>query len=110
MELRVRVDNKFAMGVPGPEQVGVPKEALFSNGADYSVLYIRLDGDKILAGRDFCGWLHYVEPDGCNHIIIQCPHCGAWGVHRHCEQCGKDPQDETEFREYRMDEFPIDIF
>jgi len=108
MELRLMINNDFSCGVPGPEAFGL-SSAQFVNGSDYDVIHLHITEDKILVGRDFCSWVHFVDADGCNHIIQRCPHCGAWDVHRECYECGKDPQEETELKEYEISEFPIDI-
>jgi len=109
MELRLMINNDFGYGVPGPEAFGLHSDAQFVNGSDYDIVRIQVKDGKILVGRDYCSWVHFVDADGCNHIIQRCPHCGAWDVHRECYECGKDPQDETELKEYEISEFPIDI-
>ena len=108
MELRIMINNDFSCGVPSPEAFGL-SSAQFVDGSDYDVIHLHITEDKILAGRDYCSWVHFVDADGCNHIIQRCPHCGAWDVHRECYKCGKSPQDETELKEYEISEFPIDI-
>ena len=109
MELRLMINNDFSCGVPGPEAFGL-SSAQFVNGSDYDIVRIQVKDGKILVGRDYCSWVHFVDADGCNHIIHRCPHCGAWDVHRECYKCGKSPQDETELKEYEIaSEFPIDI-
>ena len=108
MELRLMINNDFSYGVPGPEAFGL-SSAQFVNGSDYDIVRIQVKGGKILAGRDYCSWVYFVDADGCNHIIHRCPHCGAWDVHRECYKCGKSPQDGTELKEYEISEFPIDI-
>jgi len=110
MELRLTINNNFAYGEPRPEEFGLPPTAKFVNGSDYDVLHLRIDGEIILFGREYCSWVHFLDAaDGCNYIIHRCPHCGAWDVHRTCSKCGKDPQEETELKEYSISEFPIDI-
>jgi ribosomal protein L32 len=110
MEIKLVINNGFAYGDPAPETFGLPSNAQFVNGSDYDIVRIQVKDGKILVGRDYCSWVHFVDADGCNHIIYRCPNCGAWDVHRTCPQCGKSPQDDTELKEYEIaSEFPIDI-